>query len=138
MPNEGADLQVNVEDPGSPGTFIPVHDMNAYNKNSNRDRTTYPVFQRAVPHTLVGAREIAFTLSGYLNMTDPGQNALRDAEANDTAIVVEVLPDGVNGFRQSVRVGTVTHDADPEAFQEYSFEMSAEDTATVVGTGPVV
>lgn len=138
MPDNGADLVVNVEDPGSPGTYVPVNDMNSYNKNSSRDRTAYPVFMRAVPHTLVAPREVSFTLSGYLNMTDPGQQILRAAEEADTVVSLEVLPDGTNGFRQDVRVGTRTHDADPEAFQEVSFEMSAADVPTVVASGPII
>lgn len=138
MPENGADLVVNVEDPGSPGTYVPVNDMNSYNKNSSRDRTTYPVFMRTIPHTLVAPREVSFTLSGYLAMTDPGQQILRTAEENDTVANIEVLPDGTNGFRQDVRVGTRTHDADPEAFQEVSFEMAAADDPVQVGSGPII
>lgn len=137
-PEMGSAFVVEVAPAATPTAFVPVHDLNAYSKSSSRDRTTYPVFMRATPHTLVGAREIAFTLSGYLNMTDPGQQVLRDAEEGDTNVIMRILPDGTNGFTQEVMVGSRTHDADPEAFQEVTFELSAADDPVVVGTGPII
>lgn len=138
MPEMGQDFVFEVEDPGAPGSWVPVHDMNSYSKSSSRTRSTFAVFMRPIPHTIVGAREVTWTFSGFLNMVDPGQEILRDAEEADDVVNIRVLPDGVNGFTQPVRVGSRTHDAEPENFQDYSFEFSAEDVATPVGAGPVV
>lgn len=133
----GENFQLNVEDPALPGTYLPVNDMNSFSKASDRDSNTYPVFQRA-PYALAGARNQTYDVGGYLFPGDPGQQALLDAELSQLPINIEVLWDGVDGFRQDVKVASYSVDVDPESPQEIGFEFTADDAAVVVGAGPLL
>lgn len=135
---QGQDFELNVENPAVPGTFIPVQDMNSFSKASDRDANTYPVFQRAAPYSVAGARNQTYDVGGYLHGTDAGQAALFAAEAAQTPIEIQVLWDGTNGFRQEVIVNSYSVDVDPESPQEIGFEFTANDTAVIVGTGPLL
>lgn len=135
----GEDLVLNVNT-GTAATpaWTPVNDMNTYRKRKNRDSTKYPVFMRAVPYEVKGARSHDYTLSGYLNDDDPGQQALRNAETASAPVEVQVLPNGTDGFRQMVTVGTTEHGAEVEGLQAYSFEFTGVEEAVVVGLGPIL
>jgi hypothetical protein len=121
-----------------PATYVVVNDMNAFSKSSQRNSQTFPVFQRATPHSVAGPREQTYTFSGYLNPTDAGQLRLFAMEAANTTVKIRVTHDGTNGFTQLVRITTYTYDADPENLQEVSFECTADDTAVIQGTGPLL
>jgi hypothetical protein len=139
-PGEDFLLQVQLA-PVEPaeGVWVDVADMNRYSRRSNRDIARFPVFGRALPHSIPGTREQGFTVSGYLNHDDAGQARLRAAEAGNFPVNVRVLFDGTeNGFEQEVYVASFTHDASPEGLQEHGFEMTANDSAVIVGTGPIV
>lgn len=116
-------------------TWLTVADLNSFNKSSQRNTQTFPVFQRALPHSVAGAREQTYSVAGFFNPDDAGQSALFAAEKDDTTIMVEITHDGTNGFTQVVKVGSVTYDADPEGLQEVSFDFTGEEASVVVGTG---
>jgi len=120
------------------GGFVIVNDMNSFSKNSDRSVTKVPVFQRVLPHVVASARDQGYTLSGFLNGSDAGQNALRAAEAADAQVDIKVTFDGSNGFTQPVKVISYTMDADPEGLQEHGFTLEADGAAIVVGTGPLL
>jgi hypothetical protein len=130
-------LKVNTGTTGSP-TWTVVQDMNSIDRGSSRDTSRFPVFDKPLPHSIPGAREVTFTVGGFLNTDDAGQEALRDAEQTDTPVEIQVLFDGTNGFTQTVRVGTVNFSTSPEGLQETGFEFSAQDAAVAVGTGPIL
>lgn len=142
MAEMGADFRFEVQDYKSaapdPKPYVPVEDMNNYDRSRTRATTSTPVFHRATPIRTKNARDITFTLSGFLNATDPGQQILRDAEAEDVDVTVRVLPDGVNGFTQLVTVGTITHRTGAEGLQEHSFQCSATADPVVIGMGPII
>jgi len=83
------------------GTFVLVNDLNRCTIQSTRGRNTFPVFQ-AAPHLTLGRSVKAFSLQGYLNNGDPGQDRLRAMELAGTPVKIRVLPDGVNGFEVTV------------------------------------
>lgn len=133
----GEDFVLNVEDPALAGSYIPVADMNSYSKSRARSRSRHPVFG-GTTHVTISPAEEDFTVGGFLNDTDAGQQALRDAADNNTIINVEVLFDGAKGFRQDVKVHTYTHDAEPEGLQEHGYEFTAVGVRTAQGGGPVL
>lgn len=132
----GEDFEAHVETT-TPGTFELIGDMNNFSKNVSREQQTFPVFGRATPYGIPGARESSYTLSGFLS-TDAGQERLRTLEQSDSVVKIKILWDGTNGFTQDCRVGTVSIDATPEGLQEISFELSAVADAVIVGTGPLL
>lgn len=138
MAEIGADFRVEVEDYTSvadPKPFVPVEDMTSFDRNKSRTTSTQAVFHSAIPRRTRGARDTTFTLGGLLNVADPGQNLLRQAENDDVAVNLRVLPDGVNGFTQVGEINTLTHRATPDGFQETTFEFGATEAAVDVGDG---
>jgi hypothetical protein len=133
----GQDFLLKVETPAGSGTFITVANFNAYSKKSTSPETKYPVFANPVPLVSPGIKEQTFTVGGLFDPVDPGQAVLRAAESGQTPVMVEALFDGVNGFKQTVRVGGFTQEAKPDALQTISYDFSALDLAVQVGTGPV-
>lgn len=138
----GADFLARVQTAAAsgttPATYAVIADMNSFSRGRSRDVNTYPVFGRMTPHSMPGAREMTFSLSGFLNTNDPGQNRLRQAEAADVPVIVQVLFDGTNGFEQRVRVGSLDHGADPEGLQTHGFELTADGDPVQIGTGPIL
>lgn len=135
MIRDGSEFLLRVRTSEAPDVYTTVEDMNSYSKGRTRDVTRVPVFNRSRPRVLRGALEEGFTVGGILNDNDAGQAALRTAEDTDTPVMIEVTSDGVNGFTQLVRVNSYTHEADPDGFQEITFEMSAEEAPVIKGTG---
>lgn len=131
---DGFQLQVNT----TGVTFVVVADMNRYERATRRNNTTFAVFANPIAYSIPGAREITYTVSGFLSDTDVGQAALFTAEQANDPIAIQVLFDGTNGFEQEVLVGSTTHSASPEGLQELSYEFSAVAAATIVGTGPLI
>jgi hypothetical protein len=95
---------------------------------------------RARPYLTRGQRETTATISGLLNTTDAGQNALRTAMNTDVPVALRILPDGTNGFIQEFYVNNAGNDAtpDPADMQDASFELSEAGDPYVIGSGPVL
>lgn len=130
-------LQVNTGTVSVP-VWTPIANMNAYSKSKTRPRNRYRAFG-GVTHVLTQTAEEDFSLSGYLDPEDPGQQKLRDVEATETDVQIRVFPVGTtNGTLHTVRVNSYTHDADPEGLQEHGFELTSVAPATVVGAGPIL
>lgn len=135
----GSDFEVYVDDVAtSPPTEVPVHEMNNFQRSTQRDSQSFPVFMNPIAHNIPGARVVSGTLSGFLGLGDAGQDILRDAEINDTPVHLKILWDGTNGFEQDFKVGSTSQTATPGAtLQETSFELLGDGVATIVGLGPL-
>jgi hypothetical protein len=135
----GEDLLVQVEDPDAPGTFITVADLDRYSSSNTRPANRIPVFGGPA-HETTGERAKTFTLSGYFNDTDAGQQALRDASDSNAEINIRVLPDGVNGFQVAILVGTDGGEAtaDEASLQTVTFDCEATNDETPIGSGILV
>lgn len=120
------------------GTATDINGMDRYGSRKSRPINRRAVFMRAAPYMSRGTKDYGFTISGALIPDDPGQQILRDAEASGVSVFLTVLPDGINGFMQEVLVGNLSHDANPDAFQDYGFECSGVDEPTLVGTPGVI
>lgn len=119
------------------GTKTQIKGMNRLGKRKSRPINRTSVFMRTAPYVSRGTKEFGYTLSGLLIPDDPGQQMLRDAEAAGTSVFITVMPDGTNGGMQECLVSNLSHDANPDAHQDYGFELSGVDEATVVGLGPI-
>lgn len=119
-------------------TYSAVNDLNSYRKTNTRNNQTFAVFMKTVAYVIPGTRESTFTVSGFLSVGDTGQDNLRTAESGNTTCFIKVLPDGSNGFKQEINVGTTTHEATPEGLQPASFDLAAAAAGTIIGSGPVL
>lgn len=119
------------------GTKTDVNGMNRMGKRKSRPINRTSVFMRAAPYVSRGTKEYGYTITGLFIPDDAGQQMLRDAEAAGTTVFITILTDGTNGGMQECLVSQLSHDANPDAHQDYGFELSGVDEATVVGTGPI-
>lgn len=133
----GEDFVIKVET-ATPGTFVVLNDMNRYGINNQRSTTKIPVFSRATPYSIAGARDRSWQISGLFNPADAGYLRLLNAEINNTPLKVQFLYDGTNGFQQEVVVSSFTMDNTPDGVQEIGFQLDAYADATIVGTGPLI
>lgn len=133
----GADVVVKAENAPGSGVFVTVAALNRARKTSNTEEHTHPTFG-GTKYVVPGDRNQDFEISGFLDTTDVGQAALRTAEATKVPIRIQVLFDGANGFDQSVRVTSFTHEADAAGdLQPITFGFVRNAAAIAVGTGPV-
>lgn len=115
-----------------------VGSMHTFSKSSSRKSDAFPIFDATLPITIPGTREQTYSMQGYLDEADTGQDTLRAAEAADTTVFLTVTRDGTNGFKQECRVTSFTYNTTPEGLQEISYEFVAAAAATIVGTGPIM
>lgn len=135
-PNQGTLLKIQAR-PDNIVSKLTVNSISRYSKRGTRPTTRTAVFQRSTPLTLAGTREQGFTLTGILNLGDAGQGVLFTAEQNNVSCFVTVQPDGTNGFEQEVEITSNNHDADPDGWQEITFECIGVGPRVIVGSGPI-
>jgi hypothetical protein len=135
----GSDLVIEVES-DTPGSFIPVNDMNRFSRRTTRSVTRTRVFMRLTPYTNRGTPEYTATISGFLNDDDPGQVRLREAMNTDVPVTLRILPDGVNGFTQAFYIGNQTADANPDPgnMHEHGWELTDAGPPVAVLLGPIL
>jgi hypothetical protein len=130
-------LILEVEDPLTPGTFIPVSNMNDYSFNSGRPVRKERVFNKVQPLRVASTiREQGFTISGFTSIGDTGQGILNAAELAGTTVKVKCRFDGTNGMTVVCYVTSYKTDQKPDggfAGISYDFEPAADPVA--VGAG---
>lgn len=119
----------------TPGTYASVSFMTSYRRNNQRTTSETSVFMKTTKVTTSSAATRSLTLNGLLAVGDTGQSTLRDATESNAVVAIKILPDGTNGQVMLARVGTDTWEGDPDSPQKTSFELTAIDTPTDVGTG---
>jgi hypothetical protein len=135
QPLFGADVLVKVATIAAPTVFVTVENMNNYSASSTHPVTTEPVFGKAVALRAEQIAEQSFSLSGFVTLADPGMQIIADAERLRTDLMVQVLADGTNGFKQQCSVSTIKTDGNPKAFQAVALDCVATGVRTAVGTG---
>lgn len=122
----GEDLIIEVEDPGAPGTFVEVGNMNNYSRTSSRDVKSTRVFNKSRPIKLPSrVTDDGFTFSGLLTDDDAGQEILKDASEAGTTVNLRVRPNGVAGFTQEVLLTSLKDDAQPDDYATVGYEATA-------------
>lgn len=118
------------------GTFVIVNDMNRCTIQSARARNSFAVFQ-AAPHLTLGRSVKSFSLQGFLNNGDAGQDRLRAMEIAGTPVKIRVLPDGVNGMEVTVLLHSKSYEASAEeaTLQPIGFDCENTTTPTNIGSG---
>lgn len=135
VPN-GADVLVKAENAPGSGVFVDVAAITRFSKKSDTDENVHPTFG-GIKLIAPGTRNQEFDVAGFLDTSDVGQAALRTAEQTKVPIKIRVLFDGANGYEQSVRVRSFTHDADAAGdLQPITFSFAGNANSTIIGTGP--
>jgi hypothetical protein len=136
-PQNGADLVLQVEDPANPGAYLAISDMDNFDDSADQNEAEFPVFGN-IKYIVPAPRQVMLTMSGFRNITDPGQIALRAAEKARTEIRVKVMYDGVNGYTLLTRVKSRKGGAKPEGLQTMAFDFIATAASVAVAGGPAI
>jgi hypothetical protein len=126
-----------LSEPPVEGTYVDLNDITTISKNSQRNSSQQSVFMKTTQYNTFGRKTVTFSLNGLLSIGDSGQDVLRAAEDSNDVVFLKVLWDGTNGFSIPCRVGSHTGNADPDTRIQITYDLSAEDDATAVGTGPI-
>lgn len=115
-------------------TWYPVSEMHTFSRDTRRNISNFPVFNRSTPHRFVGKKDETFSVEGYEDADDSGQQILLAAEAAGTEVDIRATRDGDNGFEQTVLVTSKRNgaSAEDESIQSISFEFMATDEETIV------
>lgn len=118
--------------PASSATILDVTSYDATHGTEGETRTR--VFGRADPYVRAGENTDEYSLSGLYNPADTGgQNVLRNSRDNKTTFYLQVLPDGVAGYRQLVRCTSYSDNGDADGeYVECSFDLVAVGPRTAV------
>jgi hypothetical protein len=118
--------------------FVTVAAMSRYSKKGDTEEQNFPSFG-GTKYVVPGTLNVSYTVSGFLETTDVGQQTIRDHEIVKAKVVIKVLFDGTNGFQHEARPRSFSHDADAEGgVQPVSFDFAGESAAaTQIGTGPI-
>lgn len=78
-------------------------------------------------------RDASFEISAHFNASDTnGQNIVRTAWLNGTALFIEFLPDGVNGFKCAVCVEKFSEKASVGGIADWSASLKKTGALTAV------
>jgi hypothetical protein len=135
-PVHGADFVLEVET-ATPGTYVPVSDMDNFDDGSDATEQDFPVFGN-VTYNVPGARTVTMTASGFRTLADAGQLVLLAAEKARTPVNIRVKYDGTNGYTVQVNVKTRKGNAKAEGLQTIAFDMTAAAASVAVGSGPAI
>lgn len=118
----------------SPPT-VQVGGLNTYSSVQDRTTTTRKYYMMPA-QVFVGSSVDTFELGGDYAQGDSGQDFIRAAYEAGDEFQIEILPDGTNGFYQTVRCSHAelrgTSPDDPPAT---TFQFGATDDRVDVGTG---
>lgn len=138
MPLQGELFKVHIETAVA-GTYVIMEFMNSYSKGSDSDESRFHVFNRSTPLVIAADPGESFSIGGFYDPADPGQLRAITKSRDGTDVLLKVLPDGVNGFTQLVKILRHRHEASADpGFQLISFECVAQAPAVISGTGPIL
>jgi hypothetical protein len=135
QPLFGADVLVKVAAIATPTVFVTIENMNNYSASSSHPVTTEPVFGKTVALRAEQIAEQSFSVSGFVTLADPGMQIIATAENLRTDVMIQVLADGTNGFKQQCSVSTIKTDGNPKAFQAVAIDCVATGPRTAIGAG---
>lgn len=134
----GEDFRLKVRTSTGPDVFTDVLGMDEWEQSDSQTIDTFPTFGAATPLGIPSPPDVSFSISGFFDPVDPGQQELRDVGAARTTELIQALHDGTNGYQVEIRVGARTHGASASGGpQRQSFEFAPAADPTVVGTGPL-
>lgn len=110
--------------------WTPVEDIESLSVKSDNPTTEKWVFHRSKPRIFTKPSSDSYSVGGFLNLGDEGQEALRTAARDRTDVQIRVRPDGVKGWIQTVRVGSRSFDVGAEdETQGIAFDFTGTDDA---------
>jgi hypothetical protein len=128
---------VKIAIPAAPTVFTTISELTGYQHTRSKGTTTTKVrvMGNATPHTKTADDEtVTMTLSGLLNLGDTdGQNYLQAAYYANTDVILQKLPDGVNGDQYTGKITEYSDNGDQAGdFTRVSYTFVSTSARTAV------
>jgi len=121
---QGRKVKVQVSTNGT--TWTDVGGLNSINQSYLGNLQEVSEFGQDWAQRIYGMKDGSWSLSGTYKAADAGQQAIRNALANDQQIHVRVLWDGTNGVKQPVKVESFEVSAEAAGLVEVSIELAGD------------
>jgi predicted secreted protein len=77
--------------------------------------------------------DASYSINGFFDNSDTnGQTAAINAMINKSALYVQILFDGTNGYKQEVKVGSINISSSPDKYVAISMEFQGSGAVTAV------
>jgi len=129
LKGSAASFNVSVDDV----TYYAVGEINNLAMNGDGENIDISKFTDNYRGRIQALKDINYTADGFWNKADTtGQIAARLAWLNDTTLYVKVLVDASNGWKQLVKVLSITINTTADGAVEASFEFTGNGDVTAV------
>jgi predicted secreted protein len=128
-PGNAASVNVSTDDV----TYYAVDEINNLTMSCSGEIVDITKFTDLYRGKIQTLKDIKYTFSGFWVKTDTtGQIALRTAWLNDSTIYIKILVDASLGWKQLVKVDSITINTTATGAVEISFEASGNGDVTAV------
>lgn len=130
LKGKSAKVQVSTDGAVTFNDVLELNDASITIDGTNLDITE---FGDDFINRIQGLKDGSYSLGGFYAPGDTtGQVAIRDALLNDTQLHVQLLPDGVAGFQQEVKVASFAVNPTVDGTSEVSIDLEGTGTITTV------
>jgi predicted secreted protein len=132
MATAGKDTRVKVSTT-SGGSFAAVAGIKSANMELAGNNIDVSKFGDDFVSRIQGLKDATYSLDGQMDGTDTtGQNIVRSAYLNDTALFVQFLGDGTAGFQHEVKVAKYAESSAVDGVVEVSIDLEGTGAITTV------
>jgi len=131
MALEGNDatIEVSVDD----ATYYAIDEQNSAAMNCDGENIDITKFGDSYRVRIQTVKDAGYSSSGFWVKTDTnGQIAIRTAWLNDSTLYVKITVDGTNGWKQLVKVESISVNTTADGATEIAFEFSGNGEITAV------
>ena len=115
------------------GTYYTIGSANDASMSLEGDNQDITAFGENYINRIQGLKDVSYSVSGFYDSADTnGQTVIKTALINDSALYVQFLPDGTNGWKQAVKVSSFEISGSVDGVVEFSVEFEGSDDITAV------
>lgn len=118
---------------GGAGVYTAVAGIKSINAELSGQNLDITVFTASFVARIQGLKDTKFALAGVYESADTnGQLAIQNAYLNDTILWIQMLYNGVNGFKQEVKVAKFAVDASVDKTVDVIIDLEGHSVVTVI------
>lgn len=125
-------LSALIESSTNDSAYSTVNDLNSASMSISGNNIDVTDFESSYIDRIQGVKDCTWSISGFYNDGDTGQDNIRDALLNNTAIYIRIKYNGTNGFKQQVRVSSFEQSMSPDGTVEVSYELEGTGAVSTV------
>jgi predicted secreted protein len=129
LPANAASVNVSVDDTD----YYAVDEMNTFSMKVDGINVDITKFLDTYKGRIQTLKDVVYTFSGFWSKADTtGQLAIRTAWKDDSTLYIKILVDASKGWKQLVKVDSITINTTADGAVEASYQVSGNGDVTVV------